>query len=265
MDVRDVKPPECRHRPAESGAVLIMFGVLLASQVTDPARAEADRVWTISAQSSVEQDKGQESKLPVRPRKDPVPVQSISQEPVSPPAKPPILKNDDTKPKKDNGEEGTDIEGQGKKTVSSLILTVKLAMLADPRLFPYEIEVESDSEEITLSGKVPSETEKAAAEKIAGAVPTVKSVVNKLEVNKELQDVLKHKQDEIITRRVKEEFAKSATVTAAKFEVKTDQGVVSLSGTVRFQVVVFEAAEAARRVPGVKAVKTDKVKIESEG
>jgi osmotically-inducible protein OsmY len=27
----------------------------------------------------------------------------------------------------------------------------------------------------------------------------------------------------------------------------------------------LEAAEAARQVPGVKAVKTDKVKIESEG
>lgn len=265
MDVRDLKRPECRHKSADSGAALIMFGVLLAGQVTDPARAEADRGWTISAQFSVELDKGQDSKLPIRPQKDPFPAQSVSQEPVPAPVKPPILKNDETKPKKDNGEEGTEKEGLGKKTVSSLILTVKLAMLADPRLFPYEIEVEGKSEEITLSGKVPSEMEKAAAEKIAGAVPTVKSVINKLEVNKELQDALKHKQDEIITQRVKEEFAKSATVTAAKFELKTEEGVVSLSGTVRFQVVVFEAAEAARRVPGVKAVKTDKVKIESEG
>jgi hyperosmotically inducible protein len=74
-----------------------------------------------------------------------------------------------------------------------------------------------------------------------------------------------HKQDDIITRHVKERFAHSATVTAANFEVKTEQGVVSLSGIVRFQVIVFEAAEAARQVPGVKAVRTDKVKIESEG
>jgi hyperosmotically inducible protein len=54
-------------------------------------------------------------------------------------------------------------------------------------------------------------------------------------------------------------------VTAANFDVKTEQGVVSLSGTVRFQVIVLEAAEAARQVPGVKAVRTDKVRIESEG
>jgi hyperosmotically inducible protein len=90
-------------------------------------------------------------------------------------------------------------------------------------------------------------------------------VSNKLEVVKDLPDVITHKQDDIITRYVKERFAQSATVTAAKFDVKTEQGFVSLSGTVRFQVIVLEAAEAARQVPGVKAVRTDKVRIEREG
>jgi hyperosmotically inducible protein len=64
---------------------------------------------------------------------------------------------------------------------------------------------------------------------------------------------------------VKERFAKSATLKAAAFEVKTEGGVVTLGGSVRFQVFILEAAEAARQVPGVKAVKTDKVRIESEG
>jgi osmotically-inducible protein OsmY len=93
-------------------------------------------------------------------------------------------------------------------------------------------------------------------------VPTVKSVSNKLEVVKDLPDVIMHKQDDIITRYVKTRFAQSATVTAANFDVKTEQGIVSLSGTVRFQVMILEAAEAARQVPGVKAVRTDKVRIE---
>jgi hyperosmotically inducible protein len=84
-------------------------------------------------------------------------------------------------------------------------------------------------------------------------------------VVKDLPELITHKQDDIITRHVKDRFAKSATVTAANFDVKTEQGVVSLSGTVRFQVIVLEAAEAARQVPGVKAVRTDKVRIESEG
>jgi hyperosmotically inducible protein len=90
-------------------------------------------------------------------------------------------------------------------------------------------------------------------------------VSNKLEVVKDLPDIITQKQDDIITRYVKARFAQSATVSAANFDVKTEQGIVSLSGTVRFQVMILEAAEAARQVPGVKAVKTDKVRIEREG
>ena len=208
-----------------------------------------------------------DAKPPAKPQKDLPPAQSPAQE--SKPAQPKTQtsKSEESKAKKDNGEEGTEKEKEstGKKTVSSLILTVKLALLEDPLLFPYEIEVEAGSDEVTLSGKVSTEAEKAAAAKIASTVPTVKSVSNKLEVVKELPELMTHKQDDIITRHVKDRFAKSATVTSANFDVKTEQGVVSLSGTVRFQVIVLEAAEAAREVPGVKAVRTDKVKIESEG
>jgi len=213
---------------------------------------------------------------------NPTPAQS-EQHPVAPnpsssesklaQSKTPTPKNEEVKPKKENGEEGVekekekekDKEATGKKTVSSLILTVKLALLEDPHLFPYEIEVEGGSEEIILTGKVPTEVEKAAAAKIAGTVPTVKSVLNKLEVVKELPELVERRQDDTITRHVKERYAQSATITAANFDVKTEHGVVSLSGTVRFQVIVLEAAESARQVPGVRAVKTDKVKIESEG
>ena len=125
--------------------------------------------------------------------------------------------------------------------------------------------MDAESDEVTLEGKVSTETEKAAAAKIASTVPTVKYVSNKLEVVKELPEIIARKQDDFITRQVKDRFAKSATLTAANFDVKTEQGVVSLSGTVRFQVIVLEAAEASRLVPGVKAVRTDKVRIDSEG
>jgi hyperosmotically inducible protein len=188
-----------------------------------------------------------------------------------------VAKSEESKVKKDNGEEGTDKEKDkekekekeketpGRTVGSSLILTVKLALMEDPRLFPYEIEVENASEEVTLVGKVSSEAEKSAAGKIASTVPTVKSVSNKLEVIKELSEIIAHRQDDIITRLVKERFTKSATLTSANFDVKTEQGVVALSGAVRFQVIVLEAVEAVRQVPGVKAVKTDKVRIEREG
>jgi hyperosmotically inducible protein len=234
--------------------LLLCLCTLLTGQLTTPMLAQSEQPSSTSDQSPAEQGKAAAPKVPAKPQKELPPAQSSS-------------KSEESKAKKDVKEEGADKdkEGTGKGAVSSLILTIKLALLEDPRLFPYEIEVDGGSDEVTLLGKVSSETEKAAAATIASTVPTVKSVSNKLEVVKDLPDVITHKQDDIITHYVKERFAQSATVTAAKFDVKTEQGIVSLSGTVRFQVIVLEAAEAARQVPGVKAVRTDKVRIEREG
>ncbi len=167
-------------------------------------------------------------------------------------------------PERETKEKGKEKETR-KKPVGSLILTVKLALLADARLFRYEIEVAEEGQNIALEGRVSSEEEKTAAADIARAVPDVKTVANKLVVDKGLALALGRKQDEIINSLVKDRFAKSATLKAANFDVKTEEGIVSISGAVRFQVLALEAAEAARLVPGVKAVKTDRVRLEGEG
>ena len=270
VNLRDVRWSRLMHIGFGQGAALLSLcvSVLLIGQLAYPMLAQSGERVILSAQSSADQSKTADSKSPPpKPQKDLPPAEPPAQE--SKPAQPntQTFKSDEPKTKKETGEEGVEKgrEGTGRKAVSSLILTVKLALLGDPRLFPYEIEVESASDEVTLLGKVSTEAEKAAAAEIASTVPTVKSVVNKLEVVKELSEGIAHKQDDIITRHLKELFAKSVTVTSANFDVKTEQGVVSLSGTVRFQVIVLEAVEATKQVPGVKAVKTDKVKIESEG
>ncbi len=269
MNVRDVKRSQLRRSGFGQGAALLALCVcaLFTGQLTNPMLAQSEQRSITSVQPFADQIKVVDSKLPAKPQKELPPTQSSAQESKPAQSKTQTAKSEESKAKKDNGEEGIEKEkeGTGKKAVSSLILTVKLALLEDPRLFPYEIEVEAGSDEVTLTGKVSSEAEKAVAAKIASTVPTVKTVSNKLEVVKELPELIAHKQDDIITRHVKDRFAQSATVTAANFDVKTEQGVVSLGGTVRFQVIVLEAAEAARQVPGVKAVRTDKVRIESEG
>ncbi len=160
--------------------------------------------------------------------------------------------------------EGKEKDQTAKKPLGSLILSVKLALMGDSRLFRYEIEVEDDQQTVTLTGRVSAEEEKAAAMEIAQAVPGVKAVVNKLAVEKDLAKTLLKKQDEILTGLIKERFSKSATLKAANFEVKTEDGVVQLNGTVRFQVIALEAAEAARQVPGVRAVNTEKIRLEGE-
>lgn len=249
------------------GCQMLCLCALLMGQLSTPMLVQSDQASITSAQPLAIQGKGAESKLPAKPQKELPPIEVTAQESRQPQSKIQAAKSDESKTRKDNGEEGTEKEKEsnGRNAGSSLILTVKLALMEDPRLFPFEIEVEAGSDEVTLVGKVSSEAEKSAAGKIASTVPTVKSVSNKLEVVKELSEIIAHRQDDSITRLVKERFAKSATVTSANFDVKTEQGVVALSGTVRFQVIVLEAVEAVRQVPGVKAVKTDKVRIEREG
>jgi hyperosmotically inducible periplasmic protein len=259
---------------SDTACRMLCLCAFLMAQLSSPILVQSDQPSITSAQPLAVQDKMAESKPPPKPQKELPPQVSVQE---SRPAQPKTqtAKSEESKAKKDNGEEGTEKEKEkekerekestGRTAGSSLILTVKLALMEDPRLFPFEIEVEAGSDEVTLVGKVSSEAEKSAAGKIASTVPTVKSVSNKLEVVKELSEIIAHRQDDSITRLVKERFAKSATVTSANFDVKTEQGVVALSGTVRFQVIVLEAVEAVRQVPGVKAVKTDKVRIEREG
>src|SRR5215831_2615563 len=297
-DVRDVKRFGLWIKSVGQEQPLLGFCAcvfLLASLLIVPSRLQAEESSVAPAQSSADPAKVPTSKSPAAPPKEPSQIPVISQESKPPQQKSQVSAIEEPKAKGDKkgeevkgdkkgeeekgdkkgdeakgdkkGEEGKEKEknGAGKRTVSSLILTVKLTLLADARLFPYEIEVEDGSDEITLSGKVSSEAEKSVAAEIARTVPGVKSVANKIEIVKNLPDILAHRQDDILTQQVKDQFAKSATLKAASFDVKTEGGVVSLGGTVRFQVFVLEAAEAARQIPGVKAVKTDKVKIESEG
>lgn len=144
----------------------------------------------------------------------------------------------------------------------SPILAVKLALMADPRLFPYEIEVDVKDHEAVLTGAVSNDEERAAAVEIAQRIDGVSAVTNRLRIAKDLPRALSHRRDELISQHVKERFKKSRTLDSAGFDVKTEEGIVSLSGKTRFQVIVLEAAEAARLVPGVKAVRTEMVKLE---
>jgi|GEM_PF-1395775 len=148
------------------------------------------------------------------------------------------------------------------KPVRSLVLTVKLALLSDQRTAASKIEVDHKGADIILSGKVASETEKVSATDLARQVEGVKSVINKIEVVTELHQLMSQKHDQAIIDYVRERFKKSATLEAARFDIKTENGVVELTGKTRFQVIVLEAAETALQVPGVKAVKTQAVRIE---
>ncbi|HKY72187.1 MAG TPA: BON domain-containing protein [Nitrospira sp.] len=246
--------PYCRALICAGMAVIFLFPLAADKALSDQAPAP-DHQPAPPKLSSEPAQPSETSTAKPEPAK-------LSTEPKSLPqsAPPTIL---DVPPEREAQEKGKEKDIR-KKPLGSLILTIKLALLADARLFRYEIEVGEDGQNLALGGRVSSEEDKAAATEIARAVADGKTVVNKLEVDKGLVQALGKKQDEIISTLVKDRFAKSATLKAANFEVKTEEGVVSISGAVRFQVLALEAAEAARLVPGVKAVKTDRVRLGGE-
>lgn len=150
---------------------------------------------------------------------------------------------------------------EGKKSVTSPMLTAKLALMADPRLFPYDLEVDAKEQKLTLLGNVANEEQKKVAGEIIRCLQGVRSIENLLRIEPDVGRALSEKRDKVITQLVKERFEKSKTLQMAQFEVQTHEGIVSLSGATRFQVIVLEAAQAARQVPGVKAVKTHGVRL----
>ena len=152
-------------------------------------------------------------------------------------------------------------EEPAKKPVTSLNLAIKLALMADPQLFPLDIEVEMDKGKAILSGSVPTDEDKTKVTDIANKVDGVETVVNKLTVTPALKDKLAKKQDESIAHVVRDRLSRSETLKAVGFDVKSENGIVYLSGKTRFQVIALEAAEAARQVPGVRAVDTAGVQL----
>ena len=210
----------------------------------------------------VQASKPQEAK-PSEPAAKP---ESKKEEPKKeePKASPPVQKPQESKPQEPPkpAQESKPPEAPAPKPTVPPIIPMKLALMADSRLFPYDINVEISGETAELSGKVSTDGEKAAAAEIAQRVEGVKSVTNNIEVSKDLGKIMAKKKDEIILQYVKDRFGKSKTLETAHFDVKLEDGIISLSGKTKFLVIVLEAAEAARQVPGVRAVKTEGIRLE---
>lgn len=160
-----------------------------------------------------------------------------------------------------SGDRSKATEPEPKKPARSAMVTAKLALMADPHLFPYDIEVDAKDKDLVLLGKVAQESDKRVASEIIRCLEGVHAVENRLKIEPDAAHGLVGERDKVITQLVKERFEKSKTLQSVKFDVKTEDGIVTLTGSTRFQIIVLEAAQAARQVPGVRAVNTDAVRI----
>lgn len=133
----------------------------------------------------------------------------------------------------------------------------KIALFADDRVKGRQIDVESAQGQVMLRGKVDSEQARTAAESIVKGITGVKSVKNDLQVVAPSKREAVEDKDEAITARVKEQLAKDPALTHAHIAVRTDAGVVSLTGEVQDITTSAQASWTAWQVPGVKSVKND--------
>lgn len=146
---------------------------------------------------------------------------------------------------------------------SWLTAKTKLALFADSRVSGSQINVETKDGTITLRGKVDTATAKAAAEDIANGIDGKKEVKDELQVVSPTKRKIVDAKDDYIVSTVSHKLAKEPLLKGTKIDVRSDNGVVTLSGDVPSIVVSAVASEAAFRVDGVRYVKntlTEKVK-----
>lgn len=142
-------------------------------------------------------------------------------------------------------------------TDSWLTAKTKIALFADARVKGRQINVETKKGVVILRGKVDNDEAKSAAEETAKGIDGVKSVKNELQVVAPAKREAVEQKDETITDRVKREINKDAKLKKANIDVKTNAGVVSLSGEIPDITSSAKASWTAWKVVGVKSVKND--------
>ena len=114
------------------------------------------------------------------------------------------------------------------------------------------VNVTSYNRIVLLSGEVPTDADKAGAEKAVHDIEGVSNVVNELEVGPN-STISTRSSDTVITTRVKSALIDAKDVQASAVKVITDRGIVYLMGRVTEREAT-RASEVARAQPSVLKV-----------
>jgi hyperosmotically inducible periplasmic protein len=132
---------------------------------------------------------------------------------------------------------------------------VKISLFADERVKGTQVSVDTTKGVVHLRGKVDSADAKSAARDIAQGVEGVKSVKNDLQVVAPKARKAVDASDSDIAKAVVTRLSKDKQLK--KVDVRTDAGVVTLTGQVPTIGASAKASEMARGVSGVKSVKNE--------
>ena len=146
---------------------------------------------------------------------------------------------------------------EAKTMVSDSWLTskTKISLFADERVKMTQISVDTAKGVVHLRGQVDSAEAKSAAGDLAQGIEGVKSVKNDLQGVTPAARQAVAANDKDIAKAVETRLAKDSLLK--KVDVRTDAGVVTLTGQVATIGASAKASEMARGVPGVKSVKNE--------
>ena len=130
---------------------------------------------------------------------------------------------------------------------------VKMRLMAADSAAFQEVDVEVAGGNLLLSGAVPTEQHKQAAETIARSVGTIDNFYNEIFVGPH-SSAMRNAQDELITAQIRTRLTASPSVRAININIETFQGNVYLMGTARTEQELQRAAEIASVVGGVRRV-----------
>ena len=109
---------------------------------------------------------------------------------------------------------------------------------------------------VTLEGEVEWQYQKTEAERVVQYLRGVKRVINVLSVKPKGASPYE------VSRKIKDTLMRNAEADADHIKVQSNDGVVTLTGTVRSNVERTDAERAARAAPGVVAV-DDRIVVET--
>ncbi len=135
---------------------------------------------------------------------------------------------------------------------------VKSVLETDRNINAAQIQVATQNKVVTLSGPVDSAASKERAVADARRVEGVVDVVNNLTVSSSVAAMpapgAEAAADTAITQAVKEKLLTQPETAAAKIDVDTHQGVVTLSGKVKTPEEKEQVIQIARATEGVQKV-----------
>ena len=169
--------------------------------------------------------------------------------------------------------------GYSKMSDSEITSAVQEKLKSNVNVGSSDIKVETNEGNVKLSGEVDSLTDSNHAISLARSIPQVKSVQSELKVkevltNEDVNERIEEKEDKAqkeaeqatdasvensasdaaITAKIKVKYAEDPVVSALKINIDTNDGRVTLTGTVQSELEAKRAIQIAESVEGVSQV-----------